>query len=113
VRVLNTELRAVLRKYVQRRRQAMAETDALFLSNRDRRISTRQVQERMALWLAWAGLSGKITVHGLRHTFATLLYGRTKNLLLVAKALGHARVTTTQVYAHIADAELEEALESL
>ncbi|MCZ7600344.1 MAG: tyrosine-type recombinase/integrase [Gammaproteobacteria bacterium] len=113
VRFLNTELRAVLRKYVQRRSKAMAETDALFLSNRDRRISTRQVQERMGLWLAWAGLDGKITVHGLRHTFATLLYGRTKNLLLVARALGHARVTTTQVYAHITDDDLEDALESL
>ena len=113
VRFLNTELRAVLRKYVQRRRKEMAETDAIFLSNRDRRISTRQVQERMGLWLAWAGLDGKITVHGLRHTFATLLYGRTHNLLLVAKALGHARVTTTQVYAHISNDELEEALESL
>ena len=113
VRFLNTELRAILRKYLQRRRKAMVETDALFLSNRDRRISTRQVQERMGLWLAWAGLDGKITVHGLRHTFATLLYGRTHNLLLVAKALGHARVTTTQVYAHISDDDLEDALESL
>jgi len=113
VRFLNTELRAVLRKYVQRRRKEMAETDALFLSNRNRRISTRQVQERMSLWLAWTGLDGKISVHGLRHTFATLLYGRTKNLLLVSKALGHARVTTTQVYAHITDDDLEDALESL
>ncbi|MCZ7586500.1 MAG: tyrosine-type recombinase/integrase [Deltaproteobacteria bacterium] len=56
------------------------------------------------------GRTGKITVHGLRHTFATLLYGRTKNLLLVAKALGHSRVTTTQVYAHITDDDLEDAL---
>ena len=113
VRFLNTELRSVLRKYVQRRRKEMAETDALFLSNRDRRISTRQVQERMGLWLAWAGLNGKITVHGLRHTFATLLYGRTKNLLLVSKALGHSQVTTTQIYAHITADDLEDALESL
>ncbi|HPQ72212.1 MAG TPA: tyrosine-type recombinase/integrase [bacterium] len=113
VRFLNTELRGVLRKYIQRRRKVVTETDALFLSNRNRRISNRQVQERMGLWLAWAGLDGKITVHGLRHTFATLLYGRTKNLLLVAKALGHSRVTTTQVYAHITDDDLEDALESI
>ena len=113
VRFLNTELRGVLRKYVQRRRKMLAETDALFISNRNRRISARQVQERMGLWLQWAGLDGKISVHGLRHTFATLLYGRTHNLLLVAKALGHARVTTTQVYAHITDDDIEDALESL
>ena len=112
-RFLNTRLRAELRGYLRRRRKVLADTEALYLSSRGRRISNRQVQERMRLWLAWAGLGGKITVHGLRHTFATLLYGRTKNLLLVARALGHARVTTTQVYAHIADAELEEALEAL
>ena len=113
VRFLNTELRGVLRKYIQRRRKMLSETDALFLSNRNQRISARQVQERMGLWLSWAGLDGKITVHGLRHTFATLLYGRTKNLLLVSKALGHAQVATTQVYAHIADDDIEDALESL
>ena len=112
-RFLNTRLRAELRGYLRRRRKVLADTDALFLSSRGRRISNRQVQERMRLWLAWAGLAGKITVHGLRHTFATMLYARTRNLLLVSKALGHAQVATTQVYAHIAEDDLEEALEAL
>ena len=112
-RFLNTDLRRTLRKYIRARKKVLTDSDALFLSNRNTRISTRQVQERMKLWLAWAGLDGKITVHGLRHTFATILYSRTKNLLLVSKALGHAQVATTQVYAHIADEELEDALEAL
>ena len=112
-RFLSTDLRGALRKYIRSRKTIPADTDALFLSNRDSRICTRQVQARMKLWLRWAGLEGRITVHGLRHTFATMLYGRTRNLLLVSKALGHAQVATTQVYAHIADDELEEALEAL
>ena len=112
-RFLNTDLRRALRKYIRARKKVATDSNALFLSNRNTRISTRQVQERMKLWLAWAGLDGKITVHGLRHTFATSLYGRTHNLLLVSKALGHAQVATTQVYAHIADDELEDALEAL
>ena len=120
-RFLNTDLRRALRKYIRGRKKVPADTDALFLSNRNTRISTRQVQERMKLWLAWAGLDGstplttghKITVHSLRHTHATMLYARTHNLLLVSKALGHAQVSTTQIYAHIADDELEEALEGL
>ncbi len=112
-RFLNTDLRRALRKYVRDRKKVSTDSDALFLSNRNTRISTRQVQERLKLWLAWAGLDGKITVHGLRHTFATILYSRTHNLLLVSKALGHAQVATTQVYAHIADDELEDALEGL
>ena len=112
-RFLNTDLRRALRKCIQARKKVITDSDALFLSNRNTRISTRQVQERMKLWLAWAGLDGKITVHGLRHTFATALYARTRNLLLVSKALGHAQVATTQVYAHIADEDLEDALEAL
>ena len=112
-RFLNTDLRRALRKCIRGRKNISTDSDALFLSNRNTRISTRQVQERMKLWLAWAGLDGKITVHGLRHTFATNLYSRTRNLLLVSKALGHAQVATTQVYAHIADDELEDALEAL
>ncbi len=112
-RFIATDLRRALRKYIRDRKKVAADNDALFLSNRITRISTRQVQARMKLWLAWAGLDGKITVHGLRHTFATTLYGRTRNLLLVSKALGHAQVATTQIYAHIADDELEQALEAL
>ena len=112
-RFLNTDLRRALRKFIRGRKKVLTDSDALFLSNRNTRISTRQVQERMKLWLRWAGLDGKITIHGLRHTFATALYGRTRNLLLVSKALGHAQVATTQVYAHIADEELEDALEAL
>ena len=112
-RFLNTDLRRALRKCIRDRKKVLTDSDALFLSNRNTRISTRQVQERMKLWLRWAGLDGKITVHGLRHTFATNLYSRTHNLLLVSKALGHAQVATTQVYAHIADEELEDALEAL
>ncbi len=52
----------------------------------------------------------KVSPHTLRHTFATDLYRETKNLRLVQKALGHASVATTQIYTHIVDEELEEAL---
>ena len=48
--------------------------------------------------------------HTLRHTFATDLYRETKNIRLVQKALGHADLTSTMIYTHIVDEELEEAL---
>ena len=112
-RFLNTDIRRTIRKYIRSRKKVITDCSALFLSNRNTRISVRQVQVRMKHWLQWAGLESRITVHGLRHTFATSLYGRTHNLLLVSKALGHAQVATTQVYAHIADEELEDALEAL
>jgi len=52
----------------------------------------------------------RVSPHTLRHTFATDLYRETKNIRLVQKALGHADLSTTMIYTHIVDAELEEAL---
>ena len=48
--------------------------------------------------------------HALRHTFAMDLYRETKNIRLVQKALGHSDLSTTMIYTHIVDEELEEAL---
>ena len=52
----------------------------------------------------------RVTPHGLRHTFATDLLRETKNIRLVQKALGHSDVSTTMIYTHVADEELEKAL---
>ncbi|HEX5839110.1 MAG TPA: tyrosine-type recombinase/integrase [Anaerolineales bacterium] len=49
----------------------------------------------------------------MRHTFATHLYGATNDLLVVQRALGHRDVSTTQIYTHLVDGQLEEALERL
>jgi site-specific recombinase XerD len=51
--------------------------------------------------------------HMLRHTFATDLYRKTKNIRLVQKALGHADLSTTMIYTHVVDQELESALKGL
>jgi integrase len=53
----------------------------------------------------------RITLHGLRHTFASLVYGRTKDMLAVSRALGHASPSTTaNIYAHLLpDAERKTA----
>ena len=113
-RFLNADLRRRLRRYVRQRNQAGTESPALFLSNRDTRISTRQVQARFRLWLQWAGIDREgLTVHSTRHTFGTRLYRKTRDLVLVGKALGHRTVEATAIYVHQDDEALEEALESL
>lgn len=70
-------------------------------------VYMRQVVKRLA---RKAGLTKNIHPHSLRHTFATDLYRETKNLRLVQKALGHSDISTTMIYTHLVDDELEEAL---
>jgi len=59
-----------------------------------------------------AGINKKVSPHTFRHTFATDLYTETKNIRLVQKALGHSDLSTTMIYTHIVDDELEQALKT-
>lgn len=114
VKFIKADLRTLLRRYLaERRRHGRPEMEALFLSNRDGRLCQRQIANRLAHWLRKAGIEKELTPHGLRHTFATHLYGATNDLLVVQRALGHRDVSTTQIYTHLVDGQLEEALERL
>jgi integrase/recombinase XerC len=114
VKFIKTDLRTLLRRYLaERRRHSRQEMEALFLSNRDGRLCQRQIANRLAHWLRKAGIEKELTPHGLRHTFATHLYCATNDLLVVQRALGHRDVSTTQIYTHLVDGQLEEALERL
>ena len=114
VKFIKTDLRTLLRRYLsERRRRGRPEMEVLFLSNRDSRLCQRQIANRLAHWLLKAGIKKELTPHGMRHTFATHLYSATNDLLVVQRALGHRDVSTTQIYTHLVDGQLEEALERL
>jgi len=114
VKFLKSTLRSLLRSYlVERRRRGDGECRAMFLSNRGTRISPGQVANRVKYWLNKVGIDKEISPHGLRHTFATHLYAATSDLLVVKRALGHRDLSTTQVYTHLVDGALEDALERL
>ena len=114
VKFLHTRLRGLLRTYLKWRvRQGTEQCSALFISQRSTRLSPRQIAYRLDYWLREAGIDKPLTPHSLRHTFATRLYARTNDLLVVQRALGHRQIATTEIYTHLVDGALEEALERL
>ena len=114
VKFLKSTLRSLLRIYLnERRRQGNGECRALFLSNRGSRLSAGQVANRVKHWLRKARIRKRISPHGLRHTFATHLYSRTGDILVVKRALGHRDLSTTEIYTHLVDDALEDAIERL
>lgn len=64
-------------------------------------------------WAERAGIRKHVTFHVSRHTFATLLLKHNANLYTVSKLLGHTKITTTQIYAKIIDAEKRAAVDTL
>jgi len=75
--------------------------DALFLSTRGNRISARNVQKRFAEWGIKQGVTSHIHPHKLRHSFATHLLESSGDLRAVQELLGHANLSTTQIYTHL------------
>ena len=80
---------------------ADADENALFVSNRGTRISTRSVQARVKHWARRQGLDTNVFPHLFRHSFATHLLESSHDLRGVQELLGHANISTTQVYTHL------------
>lgn len=114
---LNSACQAALAEYLDWRLRAGAvqcpEERALFLSSRHQRISVKTVQWLVYKHLGEAGLEAKhYSVHKLRHTAATLMYQSGEVDVRVLKdILGHEQLNTTQIYTHVSNAAMSEAME--
>ncbi len=87
-----------------------ADKNAVFLSNRRTRMSVDAVQVMVHKTLLKAGLDAShISPHKLRHTAATLMLQNGVDVRTLQEVLGHENLNTTQIYTHIANAELKKA----
>ena len=74
---------------------------ALFVSQRGQRLSVRSIQQRLALSGQKQGLTQHVHPHALRHSFASHVLQSSGDLRAVQEMLGHASITTTQIYTHL------------
>jgi integrase/recombinase XerC len=106
---------AALRAYLDSARPVLASAGtcpgALFLNRFGRRLSDRGVRRLFDKYCVVVAASHKVTPHSLRHSFATHLLDHGADLRVVQELLGHADLSTTQVYTHVSTARLQDAYE--
>jgi len=76
-------------------------TKAVFVTEQGRRVTPRAVQYRVKYWAIQQGIHADIHPHTLRHSFATHVLQSSQDLRAVQEMLGHANISTTQVYTHL------------
>lgn len=110
VLIANGQVRSLLSDYLSGLAGRNGPTDPLFRNIRGRALSSQCLRLRLHA-LTKSVLGNRVTPHMLRHTAATMLLEAGVDTRFVQKLLGHASITTTQIYTHVSDRALRSALE--
>jgi integrase/recombinase XerC len=81
----------------------------VFLNKNGGRLTARSIERMMKKYVLFCGLNAELTPHSLRHSFATHLLDAGADLRSVQELLGHASLSTTQIYTHVSIERLKEA----
>jgi integrase/recombinase XerD len=101
---LYEQIAKTVKKYVEEDRPKLAhgrKEDALFLNARGERLTRQGFWQKLKEYAKMAGLDSQISPHTLRHSFATHMLNGGADLRSVQEMLGHANISTTQVYTHL------------
>jgi len=101
-------LRKHLKEYIKS--QGLNEQDYLLISSHRKPFSIRALQKHFKSAIKTANLSEHFSIHSARHSYATHLYAKTKDLRLIQKQLGHSSVTTTSVYSDCTKEDILDAV---
>ncbi len=107
--LIGTQAAGALQRYLTEARPHLArgQTEAVFLNARGGPLSTRAVQLIVDRWVRAAAVQQRTSPHVLRHTFATHLLDGGADLRVVQELLGHASLSTTQIYTHVSREHLK------
>ena len=93
-------------------KEELRHKDALFVSRNKTRLTTRAVENIVQKAVRQAGLDPKYSPHKLRHTAATLMLNNGVDIRTLQDVLGHENLGTTQIYTHISDANMKQAVDA-
>jgi integrase/recombinase XerD len=111
VPVSQSALRA-LRRYTETERPRLVRnspTDLIFVSRGGKPLGREVVNALLKKYALLAGISGRISPHVIRHSFATHMIQRGADLRIVQEILGHVNVETTEIYTHLSRTDLKAA----